>query len=136
MADELGLIRNRRYIVWDAEKASLNKLLLLLHRHCTKWGLLFADRDRDDDVDIFDDLDNAESVGGDTGSCQKTIRPGPIKLRKQGRRRLFYQRQVEVEKHEEAEDKEACSDLVTCLLFVFGLFNNALSNLIPLDPEC
>jgi hypothetical protein len=30
MADESGLIRNRRYIVWDAEKASLNKLLLLL----------------------------------------------------------------------------------------------------------
>jgi hypothetical protein len=29
MADESGLIRNRRYIVWDAEKASLNKLLLL-----------------------------------------------------------------------------------------------------------
>jgi hypothetical protein len=30
MADESGLIRNRRYIVWDTEKASLNKLLLLL----------------------------------------------------------------------------------------------------------
>jgi hypothetical protein len=30
MADESGLIRNRRYIVWVAEKASLNKLLLLL----------------------------------------------------------------------------------------------------------
>jgi hypothetical protein len=29
MADESGLIRIRRYIVWDAEKASLNKLLLL-----------------------------------------------------------------------------------------------------------
>jgi hypothetical protein len=29
MADESGLIRNRRYIVWDAEKASVNKLLLL-----------------------------------------------------------------------------------------------------------
>jgi hypothetical protein len=27
MADESGLIRNRLYIVWDAEKASLNKLL-------------------------------------------------------------------------------------------------------------
>jgi hypothetical protein len=33
MADESGLIRNRRYIVWDSEKASLNKLLLLLYIH-------------------------------------------------------------------------------------------------------
>jgi hypothetical protein len=30
MADESGLIRNRRYIVWVAEKTSLNELLLLL----------------------------------------------------------------------------------------------------------
>jgi hypothetical protein len=35
MADESGLIRDRRYIVWDAEKASLNKLLLLPRK--VKW---------------------------------------------------------------------------------------------------
>lgn len=74
----------------------------------------------DDDVNIFDDLDNAEGVGGDRGSRQETetIRPGPIKLRKQGRRRLFHQSQVEMEKRAEAEEKEACSDFGTGLLFV------------------
>ncbi|KDR19242.1 uncharacterized protein LOC110830162 [Zootermopsis nevadensis] len=69
---------------------------------------LNKDRDMDDDVNIFDDLDNAEGVGGDRGSRQETetIRPGPIKLRKQGRRRLFHQSQVEMEKRAEAEEKE------------------------------
>jgi hypothetical protein len=41
MADESGLIRNRRYIVWVAEKASLNKLLLLFSEkesHCKGIG--------------------------------------------------------------------------------------------------
>jgi hypothetical protein len=31
MADESGLSRNRRYIVWDTEKASLNKLQTTIH---------------------------------------------------------------------------------------------------------
>jgi hypothetical protein len=87
-------------------------------------GLLFADRDIDDDdvINIFDDLDNAEGVGGDPSSCQQTetIRPGPVKLQKQGLRRLFHHRQGEVEKHEEVEDKEACSYFVT--VFVTMLY--------------
>lgn len=88
----------------------------------------------DDETSIFDDLDNAEGVGGDPDLCQETeiIRPGPIKLGKQGHRRLFHHSQVEVEINEETEHKEACSGLVTGLLVVvFGLFIDALCSFDP-----
>jgi hypothetical protein len=47
MADESELSRNRRYIVWDTEKASLNKLQTYIHTcpsqshylHRTRWCL-------------------------------------------------------------------------------------------------
>jgi hypothetical protein len=75
-----------------------------------------------DDMNIHDDLDSAEGVGGDSRSCPAScqeieiIRPGPVKLRRQGRR-LFRQSKEEV-KREKTEHKEACSTLITGFLIV------------------
>ncbi|XP_023725068.1 uncharacterized protein LOC111874060 isoform X3 [Cryptotermes secundus] len=62
----------------------------------------------DGEADTFVDLDNAAGVAGDSNSCPEScqeteiIRPGPVKLRRRGRR-LFHQNQVETEEHEETE---------------------------------
>jgi hypothetical protein len=78
---------------------------------------LLAGGDVNYDGSIFDDLDSAEDVGGDTNSyplsCQETaiIRPGPLKLRGKVRR-LFHHSQSDVDKHGATEYKEACSNLI------------------------
>jgi len=78
---------------------------------------LLAGGDVNYDGSIFDDLDSAEGVGGDTNSyplsCQETaiIRPGPLKLRGKVRR-LFHHNQFDVDKHGATEYKEACSNLI------------------------
>lgn len=75
--------------------------------------LLLAGGDVNYDGSIFDDLDSAEGVGGDTNSCQETaiVRPGPLKL--QGKvRRLFHHNQFDMDKHEATEYKEACSNFI------------------------
>lgn len=61
----------------------------------------------DGEAGAFDDLDSAAGVASDSNSCQETeiIRPGPVKLRRRGRR-LFHQSKVETKEHEETENKE------------------------------
>jgi hypothetical protein len=53
MADESGLSRNRRYIVWDTEKASLNKLQTCEISGCHGGEDDDDDDDNDDDDDVL-----------------------------------------------------------------------------------
>jgi hypothetical protein len=78
--------------------------------------LLLAGDGGNYDVSIFDDLDSAEGVGGDTDLYPvqhketEIIRPGPLKLKKKSRH-LFHHLQLEIEKHGGTGHKEACSNL-------------------------
>jgi hypothetical protein len=56
MADESGLSRNRRYVVWDTEKASLNKLQTNKQTNKQTAELYIAARQLDDGK--FIDLDD------------------------------------------------------------------------------
>jgi hypothetical protein len=101
--------------------------------------LLFLDGGMDGEADTFDDLDNAAGVASDSNSCPEScqeteiIRPGPVKLRRRGRR-LFHQNQAETKEHEETEhNKEACICLTYHWFFV--LFNIAVYAFLHLNPE-
>jgi hypothetical protein len=97
--------------IWCMTTASFAEMFVMLR-------LLFVDGYVDDEVDIFEDLDNAAGVASDSNSCPEScqqteiIRPGPVKLRRQGRR-LFNQNQAESKEPEEFDhNKEACTYLM------------------------
>jgi hypothetical protein len=99
----------RRRTAVAAAAASFPEIFVML-------AILFVDGVMIGDAGTFDNLDNAACVANDSNSCPEScqetvkIRPGPVKLRRQGRR-LFHHNQAETKDHEGAEHKEASSIL-------------------------
>jgi hypothetical protein len=80
--------------------------------------LLFAGGGVDGEAGACDNHDSAAAAVNDSNSCQGTeeIRPGPVKLRRLGRR-LFHQSKVKTKDRKETGHKEACSYVVNGFLF-------------------